>query len=132
MSVQVAVIMGSKSDWETMQHACEVLDELEIGYEKVVSAHRTPDLMFEYAEQAIDRGFKVIIAGAGSGSSSGYGGIQTMLPSSVSRFNQSIERPRFLAVYCADAWRHPGSHGSHWQSGCDKCRLARGTDHWCI
>ena len=66
MIIQVAVIMGSKSDWETMKHACEVLEELEIPFEKkVVSAHRTPDLMFEYAESARDRGIKVIIAGAG-------------------------------------------------------------------
>ena len=66
MSAQAAVIMGSKSDWETMKHACEILEELEIPFEKkVVSAHRTPDLMFEYAEQARDRGIKVIIAGAG-------------------------------------------------------------------
>ncbi|MEJ8305097.1 5-(carboxyamino)imidazole ribonucleotide mutase [Saccharibacillus sacchari] len=66
MSLQVAVIMGSTSDWETMQHACQILEELRIPYEKkVVSAHRTPDLMFEYAQQARERGFKVIIAGAG-------------------------------------------------------------------
>ena len=66
MSVQVSVIMGSKSDWETMQHACAVLEELEISYEKqVISAHRTPDLMFEYAEEAAARGLRVIIAGAG-------------------------------------------------------------------
>lgn len=66
MSLQVAVIMGSTSDWETMEHACKVLDELEIGYEKkVVSAHRTPDLMFRYAEEAAGRGIRVIIAGAG-------------------------------------------------------------------
>lgn len=66
MTVQIAVVMGSKSDWETMQHACQVLDELNIAYEKqVVSAHRTPDLMFRFAEEAQDRGIKVIIAGAG-------------------------------------------------------------------
>ncbi|MBA4538230.1 5-(carboxyamino)imidazole ribonucleotide mutase [Bacillus aquiflavi] len=66
MNPLVAVIMGSKSDWETMKHACNMLDELEVSYEKrVVSAHRTPDLMFEFAEQARDQGFKVIIAGAG-------------------------------------------------------------------
>lgn len=58
--------MGSKSDWETMKHACDILEELEIPYEKkVVSAHRTPDLMFEYAETARQRGIQVIIAGAG-------------------------------------------------------------------
>jgi 5-(carboxyamino)imidazole ribonucleotide mutase len=62
----IAVIMGSKSDWDTMKHACEVLEKLAIPYEKrVVSAHRTPDLMFEFAEKARAEGFKVIIAGAG-------------------------------------------------------------------
>ncbi|MBU5364635.1 5-(carboxyamino)imidazole ribonucleotide mutase [Enterococcus devriesei] len=66
MNPEVAVIMGSTSDWETMKHACESLGELEISYEKkVVSAHRTPDLMFEFAEKARERGVKVIIAGAG-------------------------------------------------------------------
>lgn len=66
MTIEVGVIMGSTSDWETMKHACDVLDELDIPYEKkVVSAHRTPDLMFEYAETARERGIKVIIAGAG-------------------------------------------------------------------
>ena len=53
MKTEVGIIMGSTSDWETMSHACAVLDELNIPYEKkVVSAHRTPDLMFEYAETA--------------------------------------------------------------------------------
>ncbi|MDU6523957.1 5-(carboxyamino)imidazole ribonucleotide mutase [Enterococcus devriesei] len=66
MNPEVAVIMGSTSDWETMKHACESLEELGISYEKkVVSAHRTPDLMFEFAEKARERGIKVIIAGAG-------------------------------------------------------------------
>jgi len=66
MSARVGVIMGSQSDWETMKHACVVLEELGIPYEKkVVSAHRTPDLMFEYAETAVERGLQVIIAGAG-------------------------------------------------------------------
>ncbi len=66
MEPQVGVIMGSTSDWDTMKHACEVLEELSIPYEKkVVSAHRTPDLMFEYAEKARQKGLKTIIAGAG-------------------------------------------------------------------
>jgi 5-(carboxyamino)imidazole ribonucleotide mutase len=66
MTNKVGVIMGSKSDWETMRHACEMLDQLEVPYEKkVVSAHRTPDLMFTYAAEARKRGLKVIIAGAG-------------------------------------------------------------------
>lgn len=63
---QVGVIMGSISDWETMKHACDILDDMGIAYEKeVVSAHRTPDDMFDYAENAKQRGIKVIIAGAG-------------------------------------------------------------------
>lgn len=66
MNPKIGVIMGSSSDWETMKHACDILDELEIPYEKkVISAHRTPDLMFEYAQEARNRGLQVIIAGAG-------------------------------------------------------------------
>jgi 5-(carboxyamino)imidazole ribonucleotide mutase len=62
----VGLIMGSTSDWETMRHAAETLDELGVWFEKrVVSAHRTPDLLFEYAASARDRGLQVIIAGAG-------------------------------------------------------------------
>jgi 5-(carboxyamino)imidazole ribonucleotide mutase len=62
----VGLIMGSTSDWETMRHAAETLDQLGIWFEKrVVSAHRTPDLLYEYAASARDRGLEVIIAGAG-------------------------------------------------------------------
>ena len=62
----VSIIMGSKSDLDTMQHSSEVLKELNIPYEmKIISAHRTPNLMFEYAEKANQKGIKVIIAGAG-------------------------------------------------------------------
>jgi 5-(carboxyamino)imidazole ribonucleotide mutase len=62
----VGIIMGSSSDWETMQSAADMLDKLSIPYEvRVVSAHRTPDLLFEYASSARSRGLEVIIAGAG-------------------------------------------------------------------
>ncbi|TCD45881.1 5-(carboxyamino)imidazole ribonucleotide mutase [Streptococcus sp. X16XC17] len=62
----ISIIMGSSSDWATMQKAANILDDFGIPYEKkVVSAHRTPDLMFKYAEEARDRGIKIIIAGAG-------------------------------------------------------------------
>ena len=62
----VGLIMGSVSDWETMRHAADLLTKLGIPFEKrVVSAHRTPDLLFQYAESAADRGLKCIIAGAG-------------------------------------------------------------------
>jgi 5-(carboxyamino)imidazole ribonucleotide mutase len=63
---RVGVVMGSRSDWETMEHAAAVLDELGVPHEvRVVSAHRTPDLLFRYAEEAPARGIEVIIAGAG-------------------------------------------------------------------
>lgn len=66
MSALVGVIMGSKSDWSTMSHSIDMLETLGIAYEvQVVSAHRTPDLLFSYAEQAHERGIQVIIAGAG-------------------------------------------------------------------
>ena len=66
MEPKIGIIMGSKSDWETMKHACDILDELGVPYEKkVVSAHRTPDFMFDYAEQAEKKGLCAIIAGAG-------------------------------------------------------------------
>src|SRR5471030_1780145 len=63
---QIGVVMGSRSDWETLQHAAEILDRLGIANEvRVVSAHRTPDLLFEYAAGAQARGLRAIIAGAG-------------------------------------------------------------------
>ncbi|MBV0933769.1 5-(carboxyamino)imidazole ribonucleotide mutase [Marinobacterium weihaiense] len=66
MSAKVAIVMGSRSDWPTMEEAAGILDTLGVEYHtEVVSAHRTPDKMFRFAEQAADNGFKVIIAGAG-------------------------------------------------------------------
>lgn len=66
MKPVVSVIMGSKSDFETMEHACKIIDEMGIPFEKrVVSAHRTPEFMVEYAKNAAKRGIQVIIAGAG-------------------------------------------------------------------
>ena len=66
MQPLVGLIMGSNSDWPTMEHAADMLDKLGVPYEtRVVSAHRTPDLLFDYAKTAADRGLKVIIGGAG-------------------------------------------------------------------
>lgn len=66
MTALIGIVMGSRSDWETMRHAAETLDELSVPYEvRVVSAHRTPDLLFEYADAAEGRGLEVIVAGAG-------------------------------------------------------------------
>jgi 5-(carboxyamino)imidazole ribonucleotide mutase len=78
----VGLIMGSKSDWDTMQHAAQILDALGVPHEiKVVSAHRTPDLLFEYAESAEERGIEVIIAGAGGAAHlPGMAAAKTILP----------------------------------------------------
>ncbi|MGD2129596.1 MAG: 5-(carboxyamino)imidazole ribonucleotide mutase [Lysobacterales bacterium] len=78
----VGIIMGSQSDWETMKNAADTLDTLGIPYEtRVVSAHRTPDRMFEYAEQAAERGLQVIIAGAGGAAHlPGMVAAKTMVP----------------------------------------------------
>jgi 5-(carboxyamino)imidazole ribonucleotide mutase len=78
----VGVLMGSQSDWETMKHAAETLEQLEVPYEsKVVSAHRTPDLLFEYAAAAEGRGLQVLIAGAGGAAHlPGMAAAKTALP----------------------------------------------------
>jgi len=78
----VGVIMGSQSDWETMRHACETLAALEVPFEsKIVSAHRTPDLLFEYAAGAEARGLQVLIAGAGGAAHlPGMAAAKTALP----------------------------------------------------
>ena len=79
---EVAVVMGSSSDWETMKHACEILDQFGVPYHKqVISAHRTPELMSEFAHAARGNGFKVIIAGAGGAAHlPGMIAAQTTLP----------------------------------------------------
>src|SRR5881296_4402375 len=78
----IAIIMGSQSDWETMQHAATQLDELKVPYEtEVISAHRTPDLLFEYASSAAERGLEVIIAAAGGAAHlAGVTAAKTALP----------------------------------------------------
>ena len=66
MSIKVGIVMGSQSDWPTMKHAADILDELGVAYEaKIVSAHRTPDRLWSYGKGAVERGLQVIIAGAG-------------------------------------------------------------------
>ncbi len=80
--MKVGIIMGSKSDWDTMRYASETLDSIGIEHEtRIVSAHRTPDLLFEYAESARDRGLQVIIAGAGGAAHlPGMAAAKTSLP----------------------------------------------------
>ena len=82
MTTNVGIIMGSRSDWDTMRHCTATLDKLGIGYEvQVVSAHRTPDLLFEYAGGAVQRGLKVLIAGAGGAAHlPGMAAAKTRLP----------------------------------------------------
>ena len=66
MQTRIGIVMGSQSDWPTMKLAAEILDELGIAYEaRIVSAHRTPDRLWDYGRAAVDRGLQVIIAGAG-------------------------------------------------------------------
>src|SRR5216683_652011 len=96
----VGIIMGSSSDWETLQHAAKTLAELGVPHEaRVVSAHRTPDLLFEYASSAEQRGIEVIIAGAGRA-----GGVE------------SVEGLGFSAIDRADARRHSRGNGGDRQS----------------
>ena len=82
MQPLVGVIMGSKSDWDTMQHCIDMLEKLGVAYEtRVVSAHRTPDLLFEYTGSAAERGLEVIIAGAGGAAHlPGMAASKTVLP----------------------------------------------------
>jgi len=82
MRALVGIIMGSSSDWETMRHAAEVLTALSVPFEsRVISAHRTPDLLFEYAGSAASRGLEVVIAGAGGAAHlPGMAASKTLLP----------------------------------------------------
>ncbi len=116
MKPRVGVIMGSQSDWGTMQHAVAVLEKLGIPYErKVVSAHRTPDLLFDYAETAEERGLEVIIArGGGAAHLPGMRGEDD--PPGARRADRIGGAPRVdLAVeHRADALGHPRS--ARWRS----------------
>ena len=81
MTAKISVIMGSTSDWETMKEACQILDEFGVSYEKkVVSAHRTPDLMFEYAQNARKKGIKIIAGAGGAAHLPGMVASKTTLP----------------------------------------------------
>jgi 5-(carboxyamino)imidazole ribonucleotide mutase len=94
MKPLVGIIMGSTSDWETLRHAAETLDKLGVPHEvRVVSAHRTPDLLFEYAASARDRGLQVLIAGAGGAAHlPGMAAAKNSLPSRVSTQRPSAQR----------------------------------------
>ena len=130
---QVGVIMGSRSDWETMKHCCDTLEDLGVRFEtKVVSAHRTPELMVEYAKSAADRGLRVIVAGAGGAAHlPGMTAANTHLPVlGVPIEIEGVERHGLAAVDRADAGRRAGRLAR------DRCerggerRPARGRRSW--
>ena len=131
---EVAVIMGSASDWETMKHACEMLDQFEVPYMKqVISAHRTPELMGEFAHSARANGLKVIIAGAGGAAHlPGVIAAHTPVPViGVPIKSRALPRPvrlGFAAVHRADARRHSGGHHRRRQLRCHK-RRSFGCEH---
>ena len=135
MKAQVGVIMGSKSDWETMKQACEILELFEVPYEKkVVSAHRTPDLMFQYAEGAREKGLKVIIAGAGGAAHlPGMVAAKTTLPvigvpvqskalSGLDSLLSIVQMPGGVPVATV-------AIGTCWSK---KCRFVGSSDTWCL
>jgi len=115
----VAVIMGSKSDWETMRHAAEVLAEFDVMHEcRIVSAHRTPAWLAEFVAKAESRGIEVIIAGAGGAAHlPGMAAAQTLLPVLRTRGKPFAQRNGFFVVDRADAGRHPRRHAGDWQGG---------------
>ena len=111
----VGLIMGSRSDWETMTHAAATLEVLGVPYEvRIVSAHRTPDLLFEYADSAARRGLEVIIAAAG-GAAHLPGMTAAKTPLARARRARRVahaERAGFAALHRPDAGRRPGRERS--------------------
>ena len=114
---KIGIIMGSQSDWPTMKHAADILDELAVPHEcKIVSAHRTPDRMYDYARAAKAHGLKVIIAGAG-----GAAHLPGMTAARRAGAVESFVGTRFIAVHRANAGRCTGRHFGHWRGRRQKC-----------
>lgn len=130
-SARIAIVMGSKSDWATMQFTAEILDALNVPYHvEVVSAHRTPDKLFSFAESAESHGYQVIIAGAG-GAAHLPGMIAAKNPGAGARrtgSERSLKRCRQPLLHCADAARHSGRYHGHRQSWRCERRPARRAD----
>ena len=123
----VGVIMGSRSDWETMSQATEILNELQIPFEaQVVSAHRTPKWMFEYAETAESRGLKCIVCRCRRrGASTRHGGLMHDPASAGSTGAKSrAERTRLVAVDRANAGRNPSRNAGNWYGWSEKRGVA--------
>ena len=131
----VGIIMGSKSDWETLQHADQILSQFEIAHEcKVVSAHRTPQLMVQYATDAQGRGLQIIIAGAGGAAHlPGIGsGQHAAAGDRRSRAVRRFERNGFAAVDRADARRGAGGDDGDRQSRARSTLLCWRSRFWPI
>ena len=124
---QVGIVMGSDSDMPIMAKAADILDQLGVSYEMtIISAHREPDVFFEYAKSAEEKGFKVIIAGAGSTSA---GHVRSNLPDAGHRNPDAHHfswRKRFPVQYRADADRYSGSNRSNQRRS--KCRYSCSKD----
>ena len=129
MQALVGIIMGSKSDWETMSHAAATLETLSIPFEvRVLSAHRTPDQLFEYVESADGRGIEVIIAAAGGAAHlAGVAAAKTLLP--VLRSSDGVEVVKgfgLSVVDGADARGDSRSDAGDRKTRCDQCGAFRG------
>ena len=118
--MKVAVIMGSSSDWKIMQESCNMLDYFEIPYEKqVVSAHRTPKMMVQFASEARESGIDIIIAGAGGAAHlPGMVASLTTLPVIECRLKQKFKGYRFFIINCSNARRYSGCNDCNWCSRC--------------
>ena len=125
-SARIAIVMGSKSDWATMQFTAEILDALNVPYHvEVVSAHRTPDKLFSFAESAESHGYQVIIAGAGGAAHlPGMIAAKTLVPV----LGVPVQSAALSGVHCADAARHSGRYPGHRQSWRCERRPARRAD----
>ena len=121
---RVGIVMGSDSDMPVMAKAADILEELGISYEMaIISAHREPDVFFEYAKKAEEKGFKVII---GHGRSSA-GNVRRDLSHACHRNPHAYffsGRKRFSVFHCADAFRHSGGYGGHRRGS--QCRPSGG------
>ena len=129
---KIGIIMGSQSDWPTMKHAADILKELAVAHEcKIVSAHRTPDRMYDYARTAKENGLKAIIAGAG-GAAFARHDRRIDADSRAWRANtiESAVRAGFAFIHRANACRCAGRYFGHWRSRCQKCGAA-GRCHYC-
>ena len=123
--------MGSRSDYETMRHCCETLESLQIPFEtRVVSAHRTPDLLFDYAKSARSRGLQILIAGAGGAAHlPGMCAAQTSLPVlGVPVQSKALNGFGFAFVNRSDARRSSGCNARHWPRRSRQRRTAGGLD----